>query len=448
MQKIVIVGGGAGGLELATRLGRTLGKEDDDMQVMLVDKNSSHFWKPLLHEIAAGTLNEYVDGVDYRALGKHNHFKFRQGELLEIDRQGRQIKVGEVRSEQGEVVFPQVKLDYDVLVMAVGSRSNDFGTPGVREHCIFLEDQVQAKALHQKMLALLYRFSAGLGAAQERIRIAVVGGGATGVELSSELLKMADTLRSYGVEKMDAHRLKVTLIESSERILPAMPEKLAQSIQKTLEKSGVRVLTDTMITRADAHGFYSQEGDVIEADIMIWTGGVKAPEFLKDIAGLETNRSNQLVVTPTLQTTRDERIFAMGDCAASLMPEGGYVPATAQAANQMSITVAQNLVAYLKGQPLKVFKYKDKGTIITLADTAQGVVSTLGGSQITVKGAPANFIHSMIYRMHQTVLYGVMKTFRLMMSSKLIRSVKSALDLDDRNDNAHKNGKDEDVSKR
>nr|WP_208293540.1 NAD(P)/FAD-dependent oxidoreductase [Zophobihabitans entericus] len=429
MKKIVIVGGGAGGLELATQLGNKLGKKNR-AEVILVDKNPSHLWKPLLHEIATGVLDDQMDEVNYLAHGKRNHFKFKQGALLDIDRENKKIKVAGVKNPAGEEIFPATELSYDVLVMAIGSTSNDFGTPGVKDHCILLDDQVQAKRLRQIMLDTFFKFSASPETTKsDKINIAIVGGGATGIELTSELFTMAEKLKSYGFDKISPKTLNVTLIEAADRIIPVLSEKLSQSIKEQLEEFGAKVLTKTMITKADHDGFYPKEGDVIKADIMIWAAGVKAPDFLKDIAGLETSRSNQLVVKSTLQTTRDDDIFVIGDCASSPKPAGGFTPPTAQAAHQMASICAKNVMAHLNELPLSNFKYKDKGTIISLAHTAQGSVTTVGSSSMIVRGTPAHMIYRMLYRMHQAALYGNIKTGRLMMAGRVYRSVRPTLRL-------------------
>lgn len=122
---------------------------------------------------------------------------------------------------------------------------------------------------------------------------------------------------------MDTDALNVTLVEAGERILPALPVRISSAAHQELNKMGVRVLTKTMVTSADADGLNTKDGEKINADLMVWAAGIKAPDFMKDIAGLETNRINQLVVKPTLQTTRDEAIFAIGDCASCAKKEGG-----------------------------------------------------------------------------------------------------------------------------
>lgn len=421
MQKIIIIGGGAGGLELATDLGDKLGKTDK-AQITLIDKNSYHLWKPLLHEVATGVLDEQVDNIYYASQGQQHNFEFTQGTFTDLNRDQKQITIINHQDES-------VAIDYDILVIAIGSTSNDFGTPGVKEHCIFLDDQNAAIRLRETLINKFTSFCSIIDNDQsndeDKIRIAIVGGGATGVELASELPHMVEAFGACGRNKMCSDLLDVSVIEATDRILPALPEKTAASITKTLEKQGIHVLTKTMITKTESDGFYPKEGDIIKADIMIWTAGVKAPDYLKEIAGLESSRSNQLVVKPTLQTSRDDNIFVIGDCAYAMQDNGHASPPTAQAAHQMAKICYENIINILDNKPLKSFKYTDNGTIISLHDTAQGVVKIAGKSEMGVKGWFALIIHRLLYRMHQASLLGIFKTIRFARASKVMYKTKS-----------------------
>ncbi len=178
LKKIVIVGGGAGGLEMATQLGHKLGRKKK-AKITLVDRNHSHLWKPLLHEVATGSLDEGVDALSYLAHARNHGFQFQLGSVIDIDREAKTITIAELRDEKGELLVPERKIAYDTLVMALGSTSNDFNTPGVKENCIFLDNPHQARRFHQEMLNLFLKYSANLGA-NGKVNIAIVGGGATG----------------------------------------------------------------------------------------------------------------------------------------------------------------------------------------------------------------------------------------------------------------------------
>ncbi|MDX6915310.1 NAD(P)/FAD-dependent oxidoreductase [Pectobacterium carotovorum] len=428
-KKIVIVGGGAGGLELATSLGHKLGRKKK-AEITLVDRNHSHLWKPLLHEVATGSLDDDMDALSYLAHARNHYFQFQLGMLTDIDREQQQIQLAEVCDEQGEVLVAARRIPYDILVVALGSTSNDFGTPGVKDHCIFLDNPKQARRFHNEMLNLFLKFTANQDE-KERVNIAIVGGGATGVELSAELHNAVKQLHSYGFDGLDNQTLNVTLVEAGERILPALPPRISAAAHQELNNIGVRVLTKTMVTSAESGGLNTKDGEFIEADLMVWAAGIKAPDAMKEIAGLETNRINQLVVEPTLQTTRDPNIFAIGDCASCPQEGGGFVPPRAQAAHQMASRCHSNIIALLNGQTLKPYVYKDHGSLVSLSkfSTVGSLMGNLMRGSVMVEGRIARFVYISLYRMHQVALHGYVKTGLMMLVGGINRVIRPRLKL-------------------
>ncbi|MEW5287651.1 NAD(P)/FAD-dependent oxidoreductase [Erwinia papayae] len=429
MKKIVIIGGGAGGLELATQLGHKLGRKKK-AEIILVDRNHSHLWKPLLHEVATGSLDEGIDALSYLAHARNHHFTFQLGTLTDIDRENKKLQLAEIRDAQGELLVPARELGYDTLVMALGSTSNDFGTPGVKDHCIFLDNPHQARRFHNEMLNLFLKFSSSAGM-QEKVNIAIVGGGATGVELSAELHNAVKQLHSYGYKGLDNQALNVTLVEAGERILPALPPRISAAAHQELTKLGVRVLTQTMVTSADGNGLNTKSGEFIDADLMVWAAGIKAPDFMKEIGGLETNRINQLVVEPTLQTTRDADIYAIGDCASCALPSGGFVPPRAQSAHQMASLVLNNILAEMKGHKQKPYVYKDHGSLVSLSrfSTVGSLMGNLMRGSMMVEGRIARMVYISLYRMHQVALHGYFKTGLMMLVGSINRVIRPRLKL-------------------
>ncbi|MEQ9943218.1 NAD(P)/FAD-dependent oxidoreductase [Pectobacterium aroidearum] len=428
-KKIVIVGGGAGGLELATSLGHKLGRKKK-AEITLVDRNHSHLWKPLLHEVATGSLDDDMDALSYLAHARNHYFQFQLGMLTDIDREQQQIQLAEVCDEQGDVLVAARRISYDILVVALGSASNDFGTPGVKDHCIFLDNPKQARRFHNEMLNLFLKFTANQDE-KERVNIAIVGGGATGVELSAELHNAVKQLHSYGFDGLDNQTLNVTLVEAGERILPALPPRISAAAHQELNNIGVRVLTKTMVTSAESGGLNTKDGEFIEADLMVWAAGIKAPDAMKEIAGLETNRINQLVVEPTLQTTRDPNIFAIGDCASCPQEGGGFVPPRAQAAHQMASRCHSNIIALLNGQTLKPYVYKDHGSLVSLSkfSTVGSLMGNLMRGSVMVEGRIARFVYISLYRMHQVALHGYVKTGLMMLVGGINRVIRPRLKL-------------------
>ncbi|MBX8602600.1 NAD(P)/FAD-dependent oxidoreductase [Pseudomonas cichorii] len=418
--RIVIVGGGAGGLELATRLGKTLGKKGT-ASVTLVDANLTHIWKPLLHEVAAGSLNSYEDELNYVAQAKWNNFQFQLGRMTGLDREGRQIHLAATLDEDGAELVPARSLGYDSLVLAVGSTTNDFGTKGAAEHCLFLDSRKQAERFHQQLLNHYLRAHAGQVDSAQEITVAIVGAGATGVELAAELHNAAHELASYGLGQIKPENLRITVIEAGPRVLPALPERIGAPVHKTLEKLGVTVLTNSSVSEVTAEGLVTASGQVIPAVLKVWAAGIRAPAFLHELDGLESNRINQLQVLPTLQTTRDENIFAFGDCAAC--PQKGTdrnVPPRAQAAHQQASLLVKSLRLRIEGKELPEYTYKDYGSLISLSSfSAVGnLMGNLMGS-VMLEGWLARMFYISLYRMHQMALYGAFRTLMLMLGSKI-----------------------------
>ena len=427
--RIVIVGGGAGGLELATRLGRTLGKRGK-ARITLIDANLTHIWKPLLHEVAAGSLNSSADELNYVAQAKWNHFEFQMGRMSGLERERKCVHLAASFDEHGVELVPARTLSYDTLVIAVGSTTNDFGTKGAAEHCIFLDTREQAERFHRLLLSHYMRAHAAEGH-QSTINMAIVGAGATGVELAAELHHAARELAAYGLNGIKPENVHITLIEAGPRVLPALPERISQPVHQTLKDLGVTVLTDAAVSEVTDEGLHTKDGNFVPATLKVWAAGIRAPSFLKDIDGLESNRINQLQVLPTLQTTRDENIFAFGDCAACPQPDSDRnVPPRAQAAHQQASLLAKSIARRLEGKDLPTYRYRDYGSLISLSSfSAVGnLMGNLTGN-VMLEGWLARLFYVSLYRMHQIALYGVARTGLMMIGDKLSTSTVPRLKL-------------------
>jgi NADH dehydrogenase len=428
--KIVVVGGGAGGLELATQLGNQF-KGSDKASVTLVDGNLTHIWKPLLHEVAAGSLNATADELNYLAQAKWNHFSFQLGRMKDLNRSEKYLSLETVLDEDGKQVLAERTVSYDTLVIAVGSTSNDFGIQGAKEHCVFLDTRQQAERFHRKLLNAYLSSGAAAHGPQGTISVAIVGGGATGVELAAELRHSAQELSDYGLGQVRPENLNITLIEAGPRILPALPERISKSVHTSLEKLGVAVIVGASVSEITEHSLTTRDGVTINADLKVWAAGIRAPHFLKDIGGLETNNLNQLVVLPTLQSSRDESIFALGDCAACLDERTGRnVPPRAQAAHQQASLIAKAIKARMAGKPLPVFKYRDYGSLVSLSTfTAVGNLMGNFSGSVFLEGWLARMFYISLYRMHQVALHGILRTGFSMIGNVLGSGTKPRLKL-------------------
>jgi NADH dehydrogenase len=413
MHHIVIVGGGAGGLELATRLGDTLGRRKR-ARITLIDHTRTHLWKPLLHEVAAGSMDLDHHALDYLAQARWHHFNFQLGSMDGLDRARRVVSVAPTLDEDGRELTPRREIAYDTLVIAVGSRTNDFGTPGAREHAISLDTSEQAELFHRRLVNACIRANSQVEPLRpEQLKVAIIGAGATGVELAAELHKTTRELVAYGLDKIDPeHDIKLTIIEAAPRILPALPDRLSDAVEDLLADLKVQVLTGERVTGVAADGVTTASGKKIPAELTVWAAGIKAPEFLGDIGGLETNRLNQLAVNLTLDTTRDPDIFAIGDCASCPWPGRGHaVPPRAQAAHQQASHLVRMLKRRLEGKPLKPWVYRDFGSLVSLGEysTVGSLMGALLGGTIFIEGLFARFMYVSLYRMHLYALHGATK---------------------------------------
>lgn len=413
MTHIVVVGGGAGGLELATALGNKMGKKGK-AAITLVDKSRTHIWKPLLHEIAAGSMDVDQHELEYMAQGHWHGFKFRYGELIGLNRANKQVILAATFDEEGREITPQRALVYDILVIAIGSVSNDFGTPGVKEHAIMLDTQVQAEKFNRRLLNACVRAQAQEGPVRPgQLDVTIIGAGATGTELSAELHRTVRGIAQFGLDKIEPEKdIKITLIEAAPRIVPALPERISDATSEILRNLGVDIRTNSRVVRVRADGVELESGDFIPSELVVWSAGVKGPAVLKDLDGLEVSRMDTLVVKPTLQTTRDENIFVVGDCA-YLVPEGDThpIPPRAQAAHQMASHVYRQIRRKLAGEPLEPFKYRDFGSLVSLGEysTVGSLMGFVSGRKMMIEGLFAKLMYRSLYKMHEWALHGFWK---------------------------------------
>ena len=411
LHRIVIVGGGAGGLELATRLGESLGRRKR-AEVTLIDKARAHLWKPLLHEVAAGSMDQGHHEVDFLAQAHWHRFRYRIGEMIGLDRVKREVHVAAFTDEDGIEVTPEQVIPYDTLVIAIGSLTNDFGTPGVKQYAISLETPEEAARFNRRLVNACIRVHAQHGARRpEQLQVAIIGAGATGVELAAELHHTTRQVVAFGLDRIVAeHDISLNLIEAADRVLPALPERLSQATLKLLEELGVKVLTSARVTAVTREAVLLADGRQIPAELVVWAAGVRAPEVLKDLAGLESNRINQLVVRPTLQTTRDDDVFAIGDCAACpwLGREGKTVPPRAQAAHQQASHMLKQIRRRLAGRPLQPYRYRDFGSLVSLGEysTVGNLMGGLIGGSLMIEGYFARVMYLSLYKLHELALHG------------------------------------------
>lgn len=421
----VIIGGGAGGLELATQLGNKLGRKNK-AHITLVDKSRTHIWKPLLHEIAAGSMDVGRHELEYQAQGWWHGFKYRYGEMIGLDRAKKLVHLAPTVDDEGRQITPERFIPYDTLVIAIGSVSNSFGTPGVYEHAIMLDTPAQAERFNRRLLNACVRANSQPGPVEPgQLHVAIVGAGATGTELSAELHSSLRGLVAYGLDKINPEKdIKITLIEAAPRILGPLPERMANAVANVLHDLKVDIRTNAMVTEVTPKGVKLKSGEFIPSELVVWAAGVKGPSVLSHLDGLEATKNNMLVVKPTLQTTRDDSVFAIGDCAYLVLPgDEAPLPPRAQTAHQESSHLVKQFRRMLKGEPLQPFKYQDFGSLVSLGhySTFGNLMGFVSGKSMRIEGFIAKVMYRSLYKMHEMALHGPIKVALDTLSRMLTR---------------------------
>ena len=412
--RIVIVGGGAGGLELATRLGDTLGRRGR-AEVILIERGRTHFWKPHLHELAAGSVDLDVHELDYLAQSHWHGFKYRFGEMTGLDRAAREVLVGPVLDDDGVEIVPARRVGYDLLVLAVGSRVNDFGTPGVMAHAIALDSTAQADRFHRRLVNAFLRAHSQVEPLKPgQLDVAIVGAGATGVELAAELHNATRELVSFSLDNIDPDKhIRLHLIEASPRILPAVPERISAAARRMLDSLNVEVHCDARVAEVLPQAVRLADGRVIDASMVVWAAGVKAASFLSGM-GIATNAMHQVKVDARLRSVDDPDIYALGDCAAVEWAghPGRLVPPRAQAAHQQAMYLVKALRRRLAGKTVSAWRYRDFGSLVSLGEysTVGNLMGNFVGGNLWLEGLFARWMYQSLYKMHEIALHGWWKT--------------------------------------
>ena len=436
-KKIVVVGGGAGGLELVIKLARRF-KKNDDIEVTLIDCNPTHIWKPLLHEIATGSLNSNHDETSYLMLARKYRFAFVLGRVDRIDSDTGCVHIQPTTDDKGIEIVAARNVDYYRLVLSVGSLCNDFGTPGVEKHCLLLDTRAQAERFHQQFLNQLHKIHANSDDTR-RLSLVIVGAGATGVELAADLHNVAKRLPEYGFNAFSSDRLRVMIVEAAPLILAQLPERVSNSVTRELQKIGVEIRTDTMVSAIESDAVLTKSGDKISADLVVWAAGIKAPEFIAQSV-LPTDHIGRVRVDTHLQVEGSDAIFAIGDCCACPLidakdsggkEEGKVVPPRAQSAHQMAAVAYKNIVADLAGKPMKSFRYRDFGSLISLSEfsTVGNLMGNLMRGSVFIEGWLARMFYLSLYRMHQSAVHGFGAMLLIMLGDSIYKATRADIKL-------------------
>lgn len=430
LSKIIVVGGGAAGLELATNLGKNLGEEY--AHITLVDRDLVNVWKPLWHEVASGTLIGDYAQTDYILQGYKNKFDFHVGSLHSIDRVNKTITLANnnISLDENSSLSPRI-LAYDYLILAIGSVHNNFNIEGVEEHCYFFDSYQECTTFRKSLIKLFLRIHEGL---IEPINVAIVGGGATGVELAAELYYAFNQQLKYSHKPPRLNTLfNIAIIEHADRLLSAMPPDISAKISEKLTKLGIKLYLGEQVSKITQDSVVTKSGLYISANLKVWAAGIKGDDILTKL-DLDIDRSNRIYVTSTLQSTSDNSIFALGDCAwCPTYPDSkSPVPATAQVAHQQASLLAKSLKQHiLRAKPLLNYIYKERGSIVSVRKN-HTIGYIKGGrffDRFTITGPFAGGAYRFLYRSHQAALYGWSSTILLIIAEALTKKVRPRLKL-------------------
>ena len=433
--RIVVVGGGAGGLSLACRLGRKF-RRNQSVDIVLVDQRPTHLWKPLLHEVATGSLDGNHDEISYVSLARKNGFRFVLATLDHINANERELNLTMAFGEDDGTRRSRI-LAFDQLVIAIGSLSNDFGIQGVAEHAIFLDERIQAERFHKRFVSHLHRINNQPSDSASTLSVVIVGGGATGVELAADLHSVASQLEEFGFPAFSPDRLNVSVLEASDRLLAQLPQRISVSVNQELNAMGVSVSTGAMVTEITSSEVVTADGNRYPADLSVWAAGIKAPTVLSasgfDVDGLGRIKTNRQLTLP-----QHASIFVIGDCCHCLMNGTGdvegdskTVPPRAQSAHQMAALTYKNLLNQYRGKPLSTFTYKDYGSLVSLSEysTVGNLMGNLMRGSLFIEGWVARLVYRLLYRRHQSAIHGIFATTLIMLGDMIHRKTHSHLKL-------------------
>ncbi|SEK93790.1 NADH dehydrogenase [Roseivivax marinus] len=429
-KRIVVVGGGAAGIGLCRSLARRF---RDTHDVTLIDRNRTHVWKPLLHEVAAGVLDPNLEEVGYGGHAARWGYRFFRGALEKIDRERQVVTTSPLLDEDGDVLLDRHEIAYDWLILAFGGVSNDFGIPGVRDHALFLEDRGQADRFRQKLLNACLRANARRAEGEDAtVPIVIVGGGATGVELSAELVHAARVLNSYGLESFPSDAMRITLLEAGPRLLPALGEDVVAKVEDELTSIGVDVRTGAKVTEVRADAVSVEGMEDLPATLVLWATGIRGDPAVADMSDLELSKADRILVNPDLRTVTDDHILAIGDCAHCEPPgQDGPIPPRAQAAHQMADHAVEVIAALEAGRTPEPFTYRDHGALVSLSRfaTVGSLMGNLAGGRVAIEGRLARAAYLSLYRLHIISMHGWLRGLARLAAKPLGRAVRPQIKL-------------------
>jgi len=392
MTRIVVLGGGFAGVAVAQRLEKKL--RPDEAEISIVSRDNFTLFTPMLPEVSSGGLEPRHIATPVRAQVRRT--KFVLGEITELDLADRAVEA------RHPITGDVARLEYDHIVLALGSVTSTFGIPGVAEHTLPLKTLEDAETLRNRVIAALEQ-AVVTPAGPERARLltfAVVGGGYTGCECAGELVDFFHSIVPF-YRPLRLADVRMILIEAGKALLPDLPAAMGRYTTRNLARRKVELLIGDGVTRIDDHGIALQSGTSIPCATVVWSAGVRPSPVLRDLPGCTHARNGGIVVNQDMSVIGAPGVWALGDSAwipmqpnADLDDKDAWYPATAQHAIREGPALADNLVATLRGKPTKPFHYTTMGTMASLG-ARRGVAQLPGGFVLT--GFPAWFLWRSYY---------------------------------------------------
>ena len=359
-KRLVILGGGFAGLDVARAIGKSRAAREY-WDTLLIDKENFFQFNPLLPAVAVGAVETRHIVYPLRQMARHRHIRFHKNKATRIDLARREVHL------HNNLIEP-----FDVLVIAVGSTTNYYGVPGAEEHARTFKTIVDAMTLRARVVELFEMAEQAETLEQRRrlLSFVIVGGGVTGVEVAAELIEMArETLLPRYPSLLPAD-LSVTILEGGDRIVPTARPDHSVYVHRFLERRGVKVVLDASVDRVEAKRVHYSGGRSVDAFTILWTAGVFPPALVRDLPA-KHHKDGRVLVDERLRAIGNdgqplEDVYVLGDCAASLRPDGKMQPALSQTAIAMGAYVGDTLVRRSKGLAPAPFQFKDAGYIISL----------------------------------------------------------------------------------
>ncbi|MGD6961472.1 NAD(P)/FAD-dependent oxidoreductase [Fictibacillus phosphorivorans] len=383
--KILILGGGYGGIMSAVRLQKELGS--DEAEITLVNKHNYHYQTTWLHENAAGTLH-------------HDKTRIMIDNIIDINKVNFvQDTVKEIKKDEKLVILDNQELTYDYLIIALGSDPETFGIQGLKENAFSIRSINSVRKIREHIDYSFARYN-NEGQPDELITIVVGGAGFTGIEFVGELAdRVPELCREYDIPR---EKVRIVNIEAAPTVLPGFDEELVEYAINNLERRGVEFLVSTPIKECNEDGVILANGEEIKASTIVWTGGVRGNHLVEE-AGFETMRG-RVKVDKDLRMPGFEYIFVAGDCALIIDEEANRpYPPTAQIAIQQAYTIGRNIKALMNGGKLEEFKPDIKGTVASLGKGE--AIGKVGNKKLF--GATASAMKKVIDNRYLFLLGGV-----------------------------------------